>query len=378
MKRVFLFLIPALVLASTPAEQKIGQARAAIAKDASNAEAFNALALGLARRARETSNVDYYAQAHAALDQALQLKPDNFETQKVRTWVLLGQHEFAKAQVLARKLNKQVPDDVMLYGLLTDACVELGDYEEAEKAAQWMLDLRPGNIPGLTRGAYLRELFGDLDGATDFLVSAFQRTPPEEVEDRAWILVQIGHLKLMKGDPASAERALQQALTIFPDYHYALANLAKVRIAQKRNDEAVDLLRKRYQAASHAENLFDLAEALHKAGKKEEAAAFFAQFEKASLAESQKTDNSNRELITYYIEYAHQPEKALAIAKREVSWRHDSYTLDAYAWALHANGDDAEARKQIDRALSVGMKDPKVLAHAKAIRGGDAATVASR
>ena len=31
----------------------------------------------------------------------------------------------------------------MVYGLLTDAHVELGNYAEAEKACQWMLDLRP-------------------------------------------------------------------------------------------------------------------------------------------------------------------------------------------------------------------------------------------
>lgn len=369
MKRYLLLLLPALLLAATPAEQKINQAKAAIAKDATSAEAYNGLAMGLAKRARETSNVDYYVQAHAALDKSMDLKPDGFEAQKLRIWVLLGQHEFAKAQVLARKLNKQVPDDVMTYGLLTDACVELGDYAEAEKAAQWMLDLRPGNVPGLTRGAYLRELFGDLDGAVDFLSMAFQRTPQTEIEDRAWILVQIAHVKLIKGEVANSEKVLQQALTLFPDYHYALANLAKVRLAQKRYDEAVDLLSKRYQAASHPENLFDLAEALYKAERKQEAAAAFAEFEKKSLAESEKADNSNRELIAYYAEYANQPAKALELAKREVAVRHDAYTLDAYAWALHAAGNDAEARKQIDRVLAVGMKDPKVVAHATAIHG---------
>ena len=65
----------------------------------------------------------------------------------------------------ARELNREVPDDSMVYGFLVDACVELGRYAEAEEACQWMLDLRPGNVPGLTRAAYLRELFGDLEGA---------------------------------------------------------------------------------------------------------------------------------------------------------------------------------------------------------------------
>src|SRR5436305_66301 len=79
----------------------------------------------------------------------------------------------------------------------------------------------------------------------------------------------------------------------------SLGNLAKLRIQQKRFDEAVDLFRQRYTAATHAENLYDLADALRLASHKEEAAKAFAEFEQKSLLESGKTDNSNHELIMY-------------------------------------------------------------------------------
>jgi hypothetical protein len=52
----------------------------------------------------------------------------------------------------------------MVYGLLTDANVGLGNYKDAEIAAQWMLNLRPGNLPALTRAAHLRELFRGAGG----------------------------------------------------------------------------------------------------------------------------------------------------------------------------------------------------------------------
>ena len=55
-----------------------------------------------------------------------------------------------------------------------------------------------------------------------------------------------------------------------------------------------------------------------------------------------------------------QPRR-LRVAKQEFAWRHDVYTLDAYAWALHVNGQDAEARKQIETALAVGIRDSKIL-----------------
>ncbi|HEX2710810.1 MAG TPA: tetratricopeptide repeat protein, partial [Candidatus Acidoferrales bacterium] len=230
-------------------------------------------------------------------------------------------------------------------------------------------------IPGLTRAAYLRELFGDIDGALDLMEMAYQSTPPNESEDRAWIITQMAHLKLATGKTIQAENLLQQALAMFPGYHYALGNLAKVRIQQERYADAVELLKQRYEAAPHAENLYELAEALQLAGRTQEAEKAFAEFEKKSIIESYRADNSNRELIFYYADHANKPAKALEVAEREFARRHDVYTLDAYGWALHLNGRSEEARKQIETALAVGVRDAKLFRHAGeiALKCGDRA-----
>jgi tetratricopeptide (TPR) repeat protein len=364
--------------ALSPAERSMAAAHKLIDKNAKNFEAYNALALALSRRARETSDAAYYTQAEDALKKSFEISPNNFDGARTAVWLLLGKHEFAAALDKAKELRKKMPDDVMLYGFLTDANVELGNYNDAEKAAQWMLDLRPGNLPGMTRAAYLRELFGDLDGSLELMNMAYQSTPPHEVEDRAWILSQIGHLQIMSGKITEAENTLQQALAIFPGYHYALGNLAKVRIEQKRYEAAVDLLQQRYRAAAHAENLYDLAEALELAGRTEEAKKAFAEFERKSLLETVRADNSNRELIFYYADHANQPTKALEVAQREFARRHDVFTLDAFAWALHVNGRDVEARKQMEAALAVGIRDAKMLRHAGEIASSAGDPVAAR
>jgi tetratricopeptide (TPR) repeat protein len=333
-------------------------------KNPRNFEAYNALALALSRRARETSDVRYYNQAEETLKKSFEISAGNFDGERIRVWLLLGKHEFAAAREAAMQLNKRNPDDVMVYGFVTDANVELGNYQDAEKAAQMMLDLRPGNMPGITRGAYLRELFGDVDGALELMNMALTSTPPTEVEDAAWISTQIAHLNLSVGRVAEAESQLQQALRLFPGYHYALGNLAKVRIQQKRFAEAADLFQQRYAAAPHAENLYDLAEALELAGRNTEADAAFQEFEKKSLAETRIADNSNHELILYYADHAKQPSKALEVAEREYARRHDIFTLDCYAWALHLNGQNQEARRQIDAALWVGVRNARILRHA--------------
>jgi len=38
--------------------------------------------------------------------------------------------------------------------------------------------------------------------------------------------------------------------------------------------------------------------------------------------------------------------------------------LDCYAWALHVNGENQEALKQMGTALAVGIRDAKLFRHA--------------
>jgi tetratricopeptide (TPR) repeat protein len=359
----------------SPAAQSIRAASKAIRENPTQYAAYNLLATALVRRAQESSDVRFYTQAKDAVNKSLEIAPNNFDAEKIQVSILLGEHEYPAALEAAKSLNNRIPDDAMVYGLLTDADVELGNYGDAETAAQWMLNLRPGNLPALTRAAHLRELFGDAEGAYELMDMAYQSTPATETVERAWILTQMGEFRLPSGNIDAAEKLFQQALTSSPSYPSALENLAELRITEKRYAEAVVLLEQRCQTVPHAGNLYDLAEALELAGRGGEAKRAFAEFETKALEESSRKDNSNRKLVFYYADHAQQPAKALKVAEQEVAWRHDVYTLDAYAWALHVNGQDAEARKQIEIALAVGIRDSKIFAHAGeiALKLGDRA-----
>lgn len=251
----------------TPAEISIAKALEKIAQQPDRVANYDSLAMAYARRARETSDVAYYQKAEETLNRAFELAPDDVEAAKVGTWLLLGRHEFVKALDAATKLNKKVPDDVVVFGYLADANTELGNYPDAVKSVQWMLNLRPGNIPGLTRAAYQRELHGDIAGAIELMQRAHDSTPFQELEDRAWILTQIGHLYLLEGNLKDAELYAKGALDLFQGYHYAQGTLAQVRMEQKRYDDAIVLLQERFKSAPHAENLYALGEALEHAGR---------------------------------------------------------------------------------------------------------------
>ncbi len=177
----------------SPATQNIAAAGKAIGDRPKEYAGYNLLARALVRRAQETSDVGFYKQAEGAVTKSLELSPNNFDTQKIQVSILLGEHEYPAALEAAKSLNKRVPDDVEVYGLLTDANVELGNYKDAEDSAQWMLNLRRGNRPALKRAAHLRELFGDTEGAYELMDLAFQSTPPTDTGERADILTQMGH-----------------------------------------------------------------------------------------------------------------------------------------------------------------------------------------
>lgn len=359
----------------SPAERRIAAARTAIDLHPKRVDGWTELALALARRARETSDPAYYREAWHATEQALALEANHLEARKLQVWILLGQHEFPRAVEAAEAINKQVPDDVLVYGFLVDGYTELGRYADAEKAAQWMLDLRPGNVPALTRAAHLRELFGDHEGAVELMDSSYRRTGETEVEDRAWILTQIAHLSLLTCRTDAAERLLTEALTLFPDYHYALAQMAEVRTQQGRFADAVTLRETHVRVSPHPENRFALGVALARAGRMNEAHEVWNRFEEEARKESANWDSANVELIDYYADWASRPADALALARREAARRKDVRTLEAFAWALHRNGQSTTARAEIDKVLAVGVAQPGTFARAAAIAAvqGDSA-----
>src|SRR5215510_14677905 len=99
----------------SPAQRTIGQAEKLIARNPKDFEAYNALALALSRRARETSDVKFYAKAKEALQRSFEISPGNFDGERIQVWLLLGAHEFPAALDEAKKLNKKMPNDVMVY-----------------------------------------------------------------------------------------------------------------------------------------------------------------------------------------------------------------------------------------------------------------------
>jgi predicted Zn-dependent protease len=239
MKSVLLLLL--MVVAGccasspTPAEFAIRNAKTEIAQHPEYFAAYHRLAMAYARRARESDDDSFYTKADEALRKSLALSAENYDARKTGVFIQLGKHEWSAALEAARRLNKETPDDVAIYGYIADADIALNNYKDAVEQTQWMLNLRPGNAAGLLRAGRLREIYRDWSGALEALQLAYDGTPFAETEERAWILVQMARVHREAGDRKSAESAATESLEIFPQYHLALAELNAARESSPGN-----------------------------------------------------------------------------------------------------------------------------------------------
>jgi len=114
--------------------------------------------------------------ARAGIDQALKLAPAHFPALKLRARQLTVAGDLAAARELALGLNKTMPDDLDVRWSLVVACRRTGRHEEAERTAQWMLDLRPEDPRSLLAAVDLRTDAGQFEAALRACLDLLVRT----------------------------------------------------------------------------------------------------------------------------------------------------------------------------------------------------------
>ncbi|HEY0759575.1 MAG TPA: tetratricopeptide repeat protein [Acidisarcina sp.] len=348
----------------SPAQQRIDVARRHISADPKRLQSYNDLATAYLSRARESADPRFLKDAQQTLDQSLAIDGGDFSLQKTQVAIMLARHQFTQAKVRAAELNRRTPDDVMTYGYLAEADLALGDYPEAEKSIQWMMNMLPNNRPALLLGARLRAIYGDPEGALEFLNLAFSQVPAAETEELAYIANQIASVQIDAGKADAAQPVLERAEKLFPYYWSTTENLARVRIAQHRPKDAVTLLTSAAQIDPDPHELFLLAEAQTAAGQSPQASTSYAVFESRAGNSAIHYEDAACDLVLLKARSSATVRQALTLAESERKTRHDVSTLDAYAWALHQNGRSAEAEAVIQKAIALGAQSAQIFNHA--------------
>src|SRR5215831_7863640 len=192
-----------------------------------DSEAAEALADALMRRARVTGNAGLAIRAEEVLRRVLREDPQSYGARRMMGAVLLSEHRFRDAISQATLARNERPDDDWNYGVLGDAHLELGEYDEAFAAFQRMMDLRP-TAGAYARMAYALELRGQLEGALRAMRMSTDATPPSDAESIAWHHAQLGDLYRQLGRTREAAFEYEWALHAFPDHPFAERGMAEL------------------------------------------------------------------------------------------------------------------------------------------------------
>jgi tetratricopeptide (TPR) repeat protein len=319
------------------------------------------------RLARESGDLSAYDRADAAFRRTLELRPGDFSGLAGQALVLNAQHQFAASLKLSQQLYRDNAEAPELLYAIGDAQLELGNYREAE-AAYRELRLKVAGTPLYSREARLAELRGQTAEALRLMELASRVELEASVTRRegAWYEFRLGEMHFNAGHLEDAARRLEASLAINPKYPLALSFLAKVRAAQGKTDEALELYRRAVGAGANLAVLADRGDLAAQAGNELLARLNYDLLEKTASGKPVY----DRELALYYADHDLKLPRAVELAERDLTARQDVYAHDTLAWALCKNKRFAEAAREMDRALKLGTQDASLFYHAGIIQHG--------
>ena len=325
-------------------------------------QSYSQLGVAFLQKARETGDPTYYQRTEEALDKALSLQPSDYVSISAKGALALARHDFAAALEWGEKAKQINPGRTYAYGVVADAQVELGRYEEAIETLQTMVDLRP-DMSSYSRISYLRELHGDTEGALEMMQLAVD-SGLSGTENTAWVRTQLANLYFNSGDLERAEQEYQLTLQSRPKYVYALAGLGRVRLAQGETEEAIELLNQAVGIMPIPEFVITLGELYQSAGQEDAAQQ---QYELLAAIETLHRANGvdmDMEIALFNADHDRNLEETVQLAREAYTHRPSIHGADVLAWALYKTGNYKEAQTYSEEALQLGTKDALKLFHA--------------
>lgn len=336
-------------------DQSIIRYQKAVADDPQAISGLERLGWAFVDKARHTRDNGFYVLAEQVALCIAKNHPDSAESYLLRGYVLHNLHRFVEAEKLARNLVT-IREQWFDFALLGDVLLERGATDEAIKAYQQMMDIRPGP-QAYARVAEIRWILGDVNGALEMIAKTVRSTSPRDREAAAWSRVKMALILMQRQESDQAGIILNEALAIFPDYPPALHAQGRLLLSQKMVSEAIPLLSAAVEADPLPQFRWTLYEAFREAGRLEEARQQTMALRHSGAVEDRRT------MSLFLASSEIEPELALDLAFQELELRQDVFTLDAVAWALFQTGQYDQAQNYSERALRYGTQDARLFMH---------------
>jgi tetratricopeptide (TPR) repeat protein len=308
----------------------------------------------------------YYPAVLQILEGVLSLDPQNFEALTFKSSVLMSQHRFKEALDVAEGAKKINPDNAYIYGVLVDANVELGNYEEAVKMSDVMQKLKP-SLESYSRASYLREIYGDYPGSIEAMVLAVQAGLPGS-EPYCWSKKTLGYLYEQTGDMKMAENQYLSILAERPSYAFALEGLARVEKSRKKYEAALKYLDE--AAAIMPEFSFheEMADIYALQGETEKSTTKYLEVIEMLKEDAASGHVVYLDLSKIYIK-SNQIDSAFVYGMKEYNMRPNNIDVNRNLAEIYLlKKDFTKANEHLQVAMRTGCKNPELLALADRIK----------
>ncbi len=347
----------------------------AIKKNPKDAEARLRLAQLLMQEARLTGEHGYYYPAALrTIEEVLAEKnlsgDHKFLALSLKATVYLSLHQFENALETGKQALQLNDHFAYLYGVLTDAHVELGNYQEAVRMSDKMVAIRP-DLRSYSRISYLREIHGDVKGAIEAMQLAIDAGYPS-YEETAWCRVTLGKLYETHGDLQKAEMQYQLALENRPDYPFALAALADLDMKKEAYAAAEEKLHKACQIIPEVSFYEQLVVLYQKTGKEEKANQLLQ--EVFAMMEDDEKHGHNMALsyALIHLHMSHDYDKALQYAMKEYKDRPANIDVNKVLTEIYLRQKNfVKAKEHMAKALITNTSDPVFLSVVRDVKKGE-------
>jgi tetratricopeptide (TPR) repeat protein len=177
------------------------------------------------------------------LVRAHKLAPENADITFLLARVSMSQNYFEDAIPLLESGLKIAPQRADLRAALGESYFMSGKTEKAIEEFEGLVKLDPSARSYAFLGLSYRHL-GRFDEARKYFEAGLKQDP-----HNVSCLFNMGYIEERQGNHARAEELFQQVIRLKPDYSEALLELANLRIAGKKFEEAAGLLRRYVQVS---------------------------------------------------------------------------------------------------------------------------------
>jgi Tfp pilus assembly protein PilF len=324
---------------------------------------LSVLASNYTKRFEITANIDDLLKAEELLVKAnVTYKYSSVGTIRSLARNYISQHKFKEALALAKKAEAIGEGQKETHKLLFDVQMELGNDAEAEKSLIAIQEEQ--DFDYLIRAAKWNDNLGDLKTTLVLMEKAKEKAEMFQNKSlKVWSYSNLGDYYGHDGNIAKSYEYYLKTLTLDPNNSYALKGIAWIIFSHERNtkeaNRIIDIVAKKHNSPDFYLLKSQIAEYENNPTSRSK-----------NLEEYFKMLNSNKYGAMYnrynaliFAEDKYTIDRALAIAKTEVSHRPTADSYDLLAWTYYNKGNKRKALAIAQKYIAGKSFEPKLNYH---------------